>query len=143
MKGPAVISLRAKVESVSWDPDGSRGVLAFKDETHTSFVVEVSEKFQARVHREGGELFLVISGSGLLYLAPAKFQGDLPDDVVWSTPVEFTKATLLVIPAGRAYCIVSTGNGNPLLMARLCPNAHLQEDRFLVNEPPDIEPVPA
>jgi mannose-6-phosphate isomerase-like protein (cupin superfamily) len=98
---------------------------------NTSFGMYVTEilpgkKISAHYHQEGGEVYEIIRGNGMLYTAPAESQSH-------HTATTVTAGDFFNIDPNVVHQLVNTGD-EPLILIFGCPGTHLGLDRVVVSD---------
>ncbi len=81
----------------------------------------------AHYHNAGDEIYLIIEGSGIMYL------GDLDDSgkVAWEPPFKITKGDCFTVGTGKAHQLCN--NTDQKLIALFgCAKSHLSTDRVVL-----------
>ena len=81
----------------------------------------------AHYHNAGDEIYLIVEGSGVMYL------GDMDGDgnVAWEAPFNITKGDCFTVGAGKAHQLCN--NTDQKLIALFgCPQSHLSTDRLIL-----------
>lgn len=96
-------------------------------------VAEISDKVACHVHRDGIEVYEVISGAGTLYSGPTTSTGNNPT-LLTRHQLAVKDGDVFIVPAGYAHQLVRSGD-TPLIILFACPDSHLGHDRLVM---PDI-----
>lgn len=97
------------------------------DELFSYYVTQVppQSKLTAHYHQEDDELYQVIEGKGLIWLA------DVKNNKICEHH-EIQAGDTFVVPALTVHQLVNPGTG-PLIMMFGCPQSHITSDRKLVD----------
>lgn len=90
-------------------------------------VLKPDKRVAAHVHSEGGELYIIQTGSGLLYTG---FVGAI-QTVNWEAPISVKEGDTFMIAPGEVHQLHNTGAAD-LALVFGCPDTHLVGDRLIV-----------
>jgi mannose-6-phosphate isomerase-like protein (cupin superfamily) len=90
-------------------------------------VLKTDKRVAAHVHFDGDELYIIQTGSGLLYTGFI----DARQTVNWDTPIPVKEGDTFVIAPGEVHQLHNTGSAD-LSLVFGCPDTHLAADRLIV-----------
>lgn len=89
--------------------------------------LEPGTRVKAHRHMEGEELYIIVSGEGLLYTGTV----DENAQTDWTEPLAVSPGDTFCIRPKQVHQLHNTGS-EPLVLIFGCPDAHLGADRFIV-----------
>jgi mannose-6-phosphate isomerase-like protein (cupin superfamily) len=97
-------------------------------------VAEINKQVKAHVHKKGDEFYHILSGSGTMKIGKVIFKENKPVKIDWLPPINVSQNDVFVVPEGYAHSLKNK-EGKPLIIGFICPHSHLDEDRYMVDDP--------
>ncbi|MBL7160329.1 MAG: hypothetical protein ISS93_00560 [Candidatus Aenigmarchaeota archaeon] len=98
-------------------------------------VAEINRQVNAHVHKGGDEFYHILSGLGIMRIGKVTFKDNKPAEVDWLPPSNVSQNDVFVVPEGYAHSLKNKED-KPLIIGFICPHSHLDEDRHIVENPP-------